>query len=179
MSRAEKSKDEEKKKSKKLLLLLLLLLLIIFAVWYFCFYNKGQGKITFGNAPGKVQELDEDAGDYQEEKDLSNNGKNVVMPGWGTIKIKANTKEITKGIDFFNPKANDGYYYLKFQLIVDDEVLYESGLVAPDKHIQKITLSKPLKEGTYDAIIFIQPYKWDRQTPTNNGQVRVKLEVSS
>lgn len=123
--------------------------------------------------------MDENAGDYVKEEVDNNNGANVILPGWTTLKIPANTKDITRGIDFYNPKGNEGYYYLTFKLILNDEVLYESGLVAPGKHIQHITLSRPLSAGEYDATIFMQPYKWDKKTPTNNGNVRIKLVVAS
>ena len=68
---------------------------------------------------------------------------------------------------------------MKFQLKIGDEVLYESDLVSPGKHIQKIKLTRPLDVGTYDAVVFIQPYRWDKKTPTNNGVVNVKLSVTN
>lgn len=170
-------KNEEKKKKGILILLLLLLLIIVFVLGLN--FNKwfSKGNATFSGVPGEEQNIDENAGDYQ--KVDNNGGKNVILPGWGKIKIKANTTDITSGIDFFNPKENEGLYYLKFQLKLDGEVLYESGLVAPNKHIQKITLKRALNEGEYDAEVFIQPYKWDKQTPTNNGTVNIKLVVTN
>ena len=154
-----------------IIIILLIVLVIILAI-IFNKHLKNNETLDY-----EEQEIDENAGNYHNP--VNNNGKNVIMPGWGTLRIKANTTNITSGVDFYNPKENEGYYYLKFQLIVDDEVLYESGLVAPDKHIQEITLKKPLSPGKYQATVFIQPYKWDKKTPTNNGQVRVNLEVSS
>lgn len=63
-------------------------------------------------------------------------------------------------------KPNGGY-----------EVLYKSGLVEAGNHIQKITLSRGLAEGTYDAIIFVQPYRMDGITPTNNAETKTQLIV--
>ena len=57
----------------------------------------------------------------------------------------------------------------------DDELLYQSGLVEPNKHIKNIELSRPLSAGEYDAYVCIQPYKSDKTTPTNSGKVKVKL----
>ena len=178
MAKGRRRKEEEKKK-KWILLLLLLLLFIIVVVIGFNFnkwFPNINANATISGVPGEEQDIDENAGDYQ--KVDNNGGKNVILPGWGELKIKANTTNITSGIDFFNPKENDGLYYLKFQLKLDGEVLYESGLVAPNKHIQKITLKRALNEGEYDAEVFIQPYKWDKQTPTNNGTVNIKLIVT-
>lgn len=167
-------KIRRKKNNNKLIILLLFLILVMGIIIIIMFKNNHNSNL---NSSYDEQEMDKTAGEYHNT--ANNNGKNVIMPGWNKLSIKANTTNITSGVDFYNPKENEGYYYLKFQLIVNGEVLYESGLVAPDKHIQEITLSKPLTEGKYDAIVFIQPYKWDKKTPTNNGQVRVNLEVSS
>lgn len=170
-----RKKAHNNKKLIKILTYILVFLALILGVISIIIVNKYMNKNS--DEGYQEQETDENAGKYKNPK--NNNGKNVIMPGWNELKIQANTTNITSGIDFYNPKENEGLYYLKFQLIVDNEVLYESGLVAPDKHIQNITLSKPLAAGKYDAIVFIQPYKWDKKTPTNNGQVRVNLEVSS
>lgn len=174
--RAKDNENENKKKKKRIIIIFIILIIvasIILALNYDKWFKKSDGWDY------EEQVMDETAGDYQEKPAEKNNEGQVIMPGWGTLHIKANTTNITSGVDFFNPKQNEGKYYMKFQLIVNDEVLYESGLVAPDKHIQSIKLSKPLSPGVYDAIVFIQPYKWDKKTPTNNGQVRIKLDVAS
>ncbi len=120
------------------------------------------------------QQIDENADDFFEKKEDT---PNITLPGWGTIYISADTTNITEGIDFYNPEANKNYYYLTFELKIGNESLYKSGLVPPGKHIQKITLSRPLKAGEYEASVFMQPYKYDKTTPTNNGVVKVKLIV--
>lgn len=126
-------------------------------------------------------EYDPDAGEYEEpEEETAKQG--VAIPGWGTLKIPANETEVT--VDFFNPEANKDLYNLTFELRLPDdsqqgyEVLYTSGLVEPGLHIQKITLSRPLEAGTYDAVVHVQPYKTDEeQTPTNNADMNTKLVV--
>lgn len=177
MAKGKRIKENDKKKKKKWILILLLLLLLIIGIVVFINYKKEPLDVKFSSGKaGEEQSVDENEGDYK--KEISNdNGKNVILPGYGEIKIKANTTNITSGIDFYNPQKNDGYYYLKFQLKIGDEVLYESDLVSPGKHIQKIKLTRPLKAGTYDATVFIQPYRWDKKTPTNYGIVKVKLSV--
>ena len=76
--------------------------------------------------------------------------------------------------------ANTDLFYLTFALYLekDDELLYQSGLVEPNKHINSITLSRPLSAGEYDAYLFIQPYKSDMCSKTNSGKVPIKLYVS-
>ena len=137
--------------------------------------------INIGGGSGNELVVDPNAGDYVEpEKEGPSQG--VAIPGWGTITIPVNTKDVT--VDFYNPVANKDLYYLTFELRLPNdsdegyEVLYKSGLVEPDKHIQKITLSHGLEAGTYDAIIHVQPYKMDaNKTPTNNADMKTTIVV--
>ncbi len=120
------------------------------------------------------QQIDENASEFFEKKE--EDAPNITLPGWRQITIAANTTDIS-GVDFYNPDSNKGYYYLKFQLKIQNEILYESNLVEPGKHIQNIKLHRALDPGEYDATVFIQPYKMDMKTPTNNGEVKLKLIV--
>ena len=70
-------------------------------------------------------------------------------------------------------------YYMTFGLYLEenDELLYQSDLVAPGKYIQKMELSRPLEAGTYDAYVVCQPYQSDKVTKTNQGVVKITLTV--
>lgn len=75
-------------------------------------------------------------------------------------------------------------YYMTFSLYLgtpedkeNAKLLYSSGLVEPGKQITSLELSEPLEKGSYDAFVFIQPYKIDRTTKTNSGSVVIKLNV--
>ena len=126
--------------------------------------------------------FDPSAGDYVAgDQGEVTSAPGVAIPGWGKLTMPPNTKEIT--VDFFNPEKNAGYYHLTFELRLIDptnpdgyEVLYKSGLVEAGKHIQKITLSRGLEEGTYAGILFVQPYKLDG-TPTNNLKSGIEIVV--
>lgn len=128
---------------------------------------------------GALLEIDPDAGEYiAPVVTESPDSGGIAIPGWGSITIPAGQTEVT--VDFPNPEANEGKYYLTFQLRLKDtgEVLYQSGLVKPGLHIQKITLSRPLEAGSYTAVIHVQPYKMDaNQTPTNNADMETMLIV--
>lgn len=143
--------------------------------------NNGDININIGGGSGNELVVDPNAGEYVEpEKEGPSQG--VAIPGWGTITIPVNTKDVT--VDFYNPEANKDLYYLTFELRLPNdspegyEVLYKSGLVEPNLHIQKITLSRGLEAGTYDAIIHVQPYKMDaNKTPTNNADMKTTIVV--
>ena len=71
-------------------------------------------------------------------------------------------------------------YYMTFGLYLEenDELLYQSDLVAPGKYIQKMELSRPLEAGTYDAYVVCQPYQSDKVTKTNQGIVKITLTAA-
>ena len=70
-------------------------------------------------------------------------------------------------------------YYMTFGLYLDenDELLYQSGLVEPGKYLQQMELSRALEPGAYAAYVVCQPYKSDQKTKTNQGVVRITLNV--
>ena len=72
-------------------------------------------------------------------------------------------------------------FYLRFSLILDegDEVIYRSGLVAPDLHIQSVNLTRVLESGDYSARVLIEPYGKDMATPLNKGEVKLTLHVKN
>ena len=70
-------------------------------------------------------------------------------------------------------------YYISFGLYLSDgdELLYQSGLVAPGNYIQTMDLTRKLKPGEYDAYVVCQPYRSDKKTETNRGIVKITLTV--
>lgn len=68
-------------------------------------------------------------------------------------------------------------YYISFGLYLadGDELLYQSGLVAPGMYIQQMQMTRALQPGTYDAYVVCQPYLSDQTTQTNRGVVKITL----
>lgn len=125
--------------------------------------------------------IDQNAGDYVAPVIDSTVEPNVAIPGWGRITLPSGTTQITS-IDFYNPEENADLYYLTFELRLPTDdggyiSLYQSDAVPPGKHIQSITLSRPLERGTYDAVIHVQPYRMSDETPTNNANMKTTLVV--
>lgn len=129
------------------------------------------------NAP----DIDNNAGEYV-PPEIATGSSGVAIPGWVSLTIPANTTENIV-VDFFNPEANADKYYLTFELRLPDdseqgyEVLYTSGLVEPNLHIQSITLNRALEKGTYDAVLHVQPYHMENKAPTNNADLKTQLIV--
>ena len=130
------------------------------------------------NPPGGGLIIDSGAGDYVSQVIDAKIEPNVAVPGWSSITIPSGTTQVTS-VDFYNPEENAGLYYLTYKLSLADtgEVLYESNAIPPGKHIQSITLSRPLDAGTYNAVVHVQPYRMSDETPTNNADVKTTLVV--
>ena len=181
------STEPKKKSGKKKWIILLLLLLLIAAAGVFVI-SGGLTLIFPGLAPGSGSSplggglvIDPNAGDYV-APEAPKQEQGVAIPGWGSMTIPANTQVLTM-VDFYNPDINDGLYYLTFKLgLINSngeitEVLWQSQAVPPGKHIQKITLSRGLPAGTYDAVVHVQPYRMSDETPTNSADMKTKLIV--
>ena len=70
-------------------------------------------------------------------------------------------------------------YYIAFGLYLEDgdELLFQSGLVAPGLYVQKMEMTCALAPGEYPAYVVCQPYLSDRATKTNSGIVKLTLTV--
>ena len=178
----------EKKRSGKKKWVVLLLVLLLIAVAGVFVISGGLTLIFPGLAPGSGSSplggglvIDPNAGDYV-APEAPKQEQGVAIPGWGSMTIPANT-QVLDMVDFHNPIANDGLYYLTFKFCLLNangeisEVLWESQAVPPGKHIQKITMSRGLPAGTYDAVVHVQPYRMSDQSPTNSANMRTTLIV--
>ena len=183
----EPTESKKKKSGKKKWVILLLLLLLITAAGVFVI-SGGLTLIFPGLAPGSGSSplggglvIDPNAGDYV-APEAPKQEQGVAIPGWGSMTIPANT-QVLDMVDFHNPIANDGLYYLTFKFCLLNangeisEVLWESQAVPPGKHIQKITMSRGLPAGTYDAVVHVQPYRMSDETPTNSANMKTTLIV--
>lgn len=164
------------KKQKEVIIIVILVAVI--ALLVVLLINKQQEQ----SSGGVSLNVDKDAGKFVPSEVENNSTPNVAIPGWGSLTIPANKTNVT--VDFNNPEENEGLYYLTFELrLLDDseqgyEVLYTSGLIEPGLHIQNINLTRGLSEGTYDAVIHVQPYRMDEnKTSTNNADMKTKIIV--
>lgn len=177
-SSMETHEEEKKSKSNRIwkILVILLLILLLFVVTTGVVIFVPLIQEAFTPSSGVGMNPDPFAGKYvDKEKE-----PNVLIPGWSTITIPANT-EVVETVVLSNP--NSGNYYLTYKLSLLDEngviseTLYESGLLPPGEYIQTITLSRGLAKGEYNAMMEVQPYRISDQTPTNNAKSRLKLIV--
>ena len=173
--------NQEGKKKKWWLWLLLLLLLL--GIGLGVGYRIGLDSCE-SNPPIEtpdVPDIDPNQGEYV-EPEKQPPAKGVAVPGWASITIPKNQKDNIV-VDFYNPDENKDLYYLTFEVRIPDnsaqgyEVIYKSGLIEPGMHIQKISLSRPLEAGTYNAVIYVQPYRMADKSLTNNAELKTELIV--
>lgn len=79
----------------------------------------------------------------------------------------------------FTVTGKEECYYIAFGLYLEDgdELLFQSGLVAPGLYVQKMEMTRALAPGEYPAYVVCQPYLSDRATKTNSGIVNLTLTV--
>ena len=173
---------ESEKENNNINWFLLILLLILIGVGIMIYIKIGKELQARKDQGGVILQIDTSASEYIPTEAEKENMQGVAIPGWGTLSIPANQQEVP--VNFFNPEANEGKYYLTFELRLpndneqDYEILYTSGLNEPGLYIQNATLSRELEEGNYEATIHVQPYYMDElKTPTNNADLKTKLVV--
>ena len=165
--------------AKKAVIILIIILVVVICAAGVFFVMNSQNSGSTAPAGDKQQTnkptFDENAGAFRQQVAEADRG--IAIPGWESITIPANQQNVI--VDFKNPEANEGYYYLTFELrLADGESLYQSGLVKAGDHIQTITLSRGLPAGTYDAVVHVQPYSADEALePKNNADMKIKLIV--
>ena len=157
---------------------IMLIALMICTLLVGCAKKEEPVQTSHGGGVGLV--VDPNAGNKKETTTEVQQG--IAIPGWGEMTMPPNQTENIV-VDFYNPEANAGKYYLTFKLYINkadggEDVLYESQLIPPGQHIQSITLNHALEEGEYDATIHVQPYKMDGSlASTNNLDAKLKLIV--
>ena len=71
----------------------------------------------------------------------------VSLPGYTVLNLQADT--VSQNLVLENPAKNDYWLVISLRLS-DGTVLWKSRPVAPGKHTEAITLTKPLSVGTYE-----------------------------
>lgn len=120
-------------------------------------------------------DLDPNAGEYTGEKPKDEGGaaEGIKIPGYPSITIAKDTTDVTMAL--LNPEGNPCYFKFEIVLKDTDETIYESKYVQPGDCIYDVTLTKPLAEGEYPAVIKISTIALDGETPLNGANVKTVL----
>ena len=174
--------DKKQKRETLIILLLGIVICLLLIRWQGCGENKEKNPAFQENIGGGVELAVDPGAEEEKESPGSALEEGVVIAGRGALTFPADQKEVP--VDLYNPEDNAEMYYLTFELRLlvgeEYETLYTSGLVEPGKHLYRITLSRELEPGVYEAVIHVQPYRMDEERkPTNNADMRIRLYVVS
>ena len=139
--------------------------------------NKPDTDISNNDTPlgGVGFKLDEGAKEYTGREPEDRGGTSgISIPGYGTVTLPGNTTDVK--MILLNPEGNPCYFI--FELVIDGESYYKSGLVEPSMCIEDLKLTKPLPKGTHTAILKISTYSLDESlSPMNGANVEFELIV--
>ncbi len=129
--------------------------------------------------PGGL-ELDKNAVEWEGALPPSEGGNSgqedgIRIPGYKSMAIEANSREVS--VNLVNPEGNQCYFVISIALNGTDEVIYESKLIPPGKGLYKITLTRPMAPGTYDAQIRYEAYDLASQSRLNGAVVNFTLNA--
>lgn len=78
-------------------------------------------------------------------------------------------------VNIHNPETNT--CYMVISLIVEDETIWKSEMIAPNKGFYEIELNHSLDSGTYSAYLLVECYDMVNGNPMNNGLSEFTLYV--
>lgn len=122
-------------------------------------------------------DIDPGAQDWtgQQPEDTGGEAAGIKIPGYPSITLPANTENVS--VALLNPEGNPCYFTFELVLKDTNEVLYTSKLVPPGQAIYKISLSRPLAAGEYDAILRISTTSLEDGSAMNGANVETVLMV--
>jgi len=148
---------------------IIITLLIICLVLILCLFVKCEQSQTNLTPDDSAVHWD---GEQELSRPIVNDKPAIAIPGIKEIVFSTGTK--TQQVNFYNPEENDCYF--KMGLYADDELLWESGNVAPGDGYYTIELNKSLPAGERVGLLHIRCFKQDG-TELNSAQVKFNLIV--
>lgn len=154
------AENNHKKRDPRNLIIVILLVVAVIAVgialWTGLSRDKGQDQPHFEEA---------------EEEKLTDT---IALPQFAELDLMADTTEQT--LTFENPARN--YAYFRVSLVMDDETLWESELLAPGETSKPVVLQEPLAKGEYEVQLCYSCFSDEQEQNALNGAASpVKLIV--
>ena len=168
------TQPEKKKRTRILIIILILLILgagIGVAIYMFNQDSWYDTNSKSGSYEGKTQE--------EIQADLNR----IVEEGMMNISIAA-TVYFEDGASYGDARIENIAANNKDQKVVitlddTDEVIYESGAIAPGEYIQSIKLAQDLEPGTYAATATFTGYDTENHTEQGKAAAQIKIVVQN
>ncbi len=97
----------------------------------------------------------------------------IDIPGYESLSFKAGS--LSQKVNLKNPQTNDCYFVLS--LIINSETLWTSDYIEPGEAVKKLTLTRALEKGEYDAVLHYDCFTLNDKTPLNGAEINLKLNV--
>ena len=146
-----------KKKTKIIIGILIAAVIAAAGITWYVMNQKNQ---KTGSSSAEVVAWDVDI-----EEEEPSEEKGILIPGYTSMVMKANTKEQTVSIGVIVLKLEDG------------TKLFESQELKPGEGLENITLDQELEAGEYQAVIEYKCYSLEDKSPLNGGSAEFKLYV--
>lgn len=159
---------ERIRKHKKLILILLLLLLAIGGGLFWHHYNKPTppNPNLDGSAVGwQGRQVLEEAGKGSDET--------ISIPCFESLAFQAN--QTTQKVNLYNPENNKCYFVIT--MIVGEDTVFKSEMIAPNTGFYEIELSKELAAGEYSGMVIYECFSIADLSPMNGGSFHFDLVV--
>ena len=101
-------------------------------------------------------------------------GANIAIPGYEKLDFAAGKTAQT--VNLKNPQTNDCYFVLS--LIINSETLWTSDYIEPGYAVKKLTLSRALDKGEYDAVLHYDCFTLNDKTPLNGAEINLTIKVN-
>lgn len=169
--------NQEKKsgKSKKIITISVISVLLI-AVAVLVYLLLNQQKSVF-NPKMKDQNAVSGQLEGKSEKEIEAELNRIVEEGMFHISINPQIimPDGNSEAELRIENVPSNHYLMSVKITLDDsgEVVYTSGMIEPDYHIQSAKLDQKLKKGTYEATAVFTAY--DPDTQAEKGQASAKI----
>ncbi len=156
--------SNNKKKLLRIILMIIITVVIILLSFSFCSHNKERDYIS-GNLPDYDDSLSQGIipGMSQEEveKILQQAADESMFSFQINSRIQLDNSSSEAKLLLGNPPNNVYDFYIEMVLDDTNEVIYKSGRIPPNHHIEKFKLNKNLGKGDYKATAFF--YIFDKK----------------
>lgn len=164
-----KTNNNNLTKAYRIALIIILLLSIIFFIFAGIYISKPDSNDNLADDGSAV----EWNGNQSLPKPTIGNSPAIEIPGLTEIVFIAN--QTNQEVNLYNPERNDCYFQMS--LYVDDDLLWQSGNIAPGKGYYQINLNKPFKQdGEAEGYLKIRCFKKDK-TELNSATVKFKAII--
>lgn len=127
-------------------------------------------------APGNDRTSLTESSETKNEVIVTKQANAISVPGFERMQFVARQKE--QSVNFYNPERNNCYFEITL-LLQGGEELFHSGLLAPGKSIDSITLNYTLEPGTYEgATLRYSCYSLGDMSQLNGANITFDLEVT-